>query len=85
MISFFFFFQQKFSKLVDLASSVSTMAGVTHRVSEIFELLDRLPESHDRNCEDETGFEDSESSRPLVPETKSIVQGNPTVLSLLLK
>jgi hypothetical protein len=55
------------------------MAGVTHRVSEIFELLDRLPESHDRNCEDETGFEDSESSRPLVPETKSVVQGNRTV------
>jgi hypothetical protein len=30
------------------AVSVSTMAGVTHRVGEAFEVLDKLPENHDQ-------------------------------------
>jgi hypothetical protein len=38
---------QQFSKLVDLAISVSTMAGVTHRICELLEVLCQFPESEE--------------------------------------
>jgi hypothetical protein len=63
------FFQ--FSKLVDLASSVSTMAGVTHRVSEIFELLEQLPENHDRVVLPVNHPDQDESEERLIPESES--------------
>ena len=58
------------------------MAGVTHRVAEVFEILEKIPERHDRNtpepmCEARIGSQDVEASRPLVhPENGSIVQGS---------
>ena len=61
----------QFSKLVDLASSVSTMAGVTHRVAEIFELLDQLPENHDRVVFPINHPEQEESEERLIPESDS--------------
>ena len=42
----------QFSKLVNLAPSVSTIAGVTHRVAEIFELLNQLPLKHDAKMDE---------------------------------
>ncbi len=47
------------------------MAGVTHRVSEIFELLDRLPENHDRVVAPVNNPDQEESEERLIPETDS--------------
>ena len=58
------------------------MAGVTHRVGEVFEVLDRIPGSHVRNQqepESENASGDSGSSGPLVgatPESQTTVQGS---------
>ena len=58
------------------------MAGVTHRVAEVLEILEKIPERHDRNtpepmCKARIGSQDVEASRPLVhPENGSIVQGS---------
>jgi len=53
------------------------MAGVTHRVGEVFEILDRIPGSHDRDEQrpfPENGSGDSGSPGPLVaavPESQT--------------
>ena len=57
------------------------MAGVTHRVAEIFELLDQLPENHDRVVvfpvnhpeQEERLIPESNSSRQLVGSGASTV------------
>ena len=56
------------------------MAGVTHRISEIFELLDQLPDTHDNSDDlntDATSHSDSDldATRQLVQQNKNIVQG----------
>ncbi len=58
------------------AVSVSTMAGVTHRVGEAFEVLDKLPENHDQKRnrpQPEPEMNDQNHHRPEVsrqqPET----------------
>ena len=85
----------QFSKLVDLASSVSTMAGVTHRVAEIFELLDQLPENHDRVVVPVNHPDQEESEERLIPESDSsrqlvgsgastVVQSNYGIFNILV-
>ena len=70
------------------------MAGVTHRVGEVFEILDRIPGSHDRNQQQpetdpdpESSSRDSGSSGPLVgttaDERQTAVQGSIPVLKLM--
>ena len=59
------------------------MAGVTHRVSEIFEVLDKIPDTHDAtddlsNNATSHGDSDSDATRQLVQvENNVIVQGKP--------
>ena len=71
------------------------MAGVTHRVAEIFELLDELPENHDRVVVPVNHPDQEESEERLIPESDSsrqlvgsgastVVQSNYGIFNILV-